>query len=171
MAATFVATTDSIRERILVELVRLFDTQEISGGYPFTWEPVIRAPLLEGQRRKDYELAVIDRGELKDIQTQFQHSTLEIDLDWSSLLSRNTVPSVRANEILLALERRLNENLYLHEGGDPATDQQLALRAWTIGNEYMVDNENDRRIEGVMFVRVLYKHRVADPRAQVQLSG
>ena len=170
MTATFVATADSIRERMLVELVRLYDTQEVSGGYPFTWDTVIRAPLLDGNRRKDYELAVLDRGELKDIQTQWQHSTLEIDLEWSSLLSRDDVPSIRANQILLSLERRLNENLYLYEGGENS-DQQLALRAWTIGNEYSVLNETDRRIEGVMFVRVLYKHTVADPRRQVQASG
>jgi hypothetical protein len=155
---------------MLVELVRLFDTQEVSGGYPFTWEDVGRAPLLENQRRKDYEMAVLDRGELKDTQTQWQHATLEIDLEWSSLLSRDDEPSIRANEIILALERRLNENIYLYEGGEN-TDQQLALRAWTIGNEYSVLNETDRRIEGTMFVRVLYKHLIVDPRRQVQSSS
>ena len=170
MTATFVATADSIRERLLVELVRMYDTQEVSGSYPFAWDRVGRAPLLDGNRRKDYELAVLDRGELKDIQTQWQHATLEIDLEWSSLLSRDDTPSIRANQILLALERRLNENLYLYEGGEN-TDQQLVLRAWTIGNEYTVLNETDRRIEGVMFVRVLYKHTVADPRRQVQSSS
>lgn len=155
---------------MLVELVRLYDTQEVSGGHTFTWDTVIRSPLLEGNRRKNYELAVLDRGELKDIQTQWQHATLEIDLEWSSLLGREDTPSIRANQILLSLERRLNENLYLYEGG-LNTNQQLALRAWTIGNEYTVLNDTDRRIEGVMFIRVLYKHTVADPRRQVQASG
>ena len=167
MTATFVPTADSIRERILVELVRLFDTQEVSGGYTFTWDSVSRAPLLERQRRHDYELAIIDREEFKDIQMQWQHATVAIDFEWSSLLSRDDVPSIRANQILLAMERRLNENIYLYEGGEN-TGQQLALRAWTIGNEYMVQNETDKRIEGAMFVRVLYKHVTADPRRQVQ---
>ena len=170
MTATFVATADSIRERMLVELERLYSKQEVADGHPFTWDSVIRSPLLDGNRRKDYELAILDRGELKDINMQWQHATLEIDLEWSSLLSRDDVPSIRANQILLSLERRLNENLYLYEGGEN-TDQQLALRAWTIGNEYTVLNDTDRRIEGVMFVRVLYKHTVADPRRQVQASG
>ncbi len=171
MTATFVATADSIRERILVELARLYGKQEIADGHLFSWDEVGRAPLMDGNRRKNYELAILDRGELKDVNVQWQHATLEIDLEWSSLLGTNDTPSIRANEILLSLERRLNENLYLHEGGDSATDQQLALRAWTIGNEYTVLNETDRRIEGVMFVRVLYKHTVADPRRQVQASG
>ncbi len=167
--ALFVATLDSVRERILVELRRLFDSQlKNVNGHPFAWETVIRAPLLEGNRRKNYELAVIDRGELKEIQIGTQHSTLEIDFEWSSLLGRNDEPSIRANEIILSLERRLNENVMLFEGGDSATDQQLALRAWTIGNEWNADNDTDRRIEGVMFVRVLYKHGVADPREQIQ---
>ncbi len=170
MTATFVATADSIRERILVELERLYGKQEIADGHPFTWNEVGRAPLLDGNRRKNYELAVIDRGELKEPQMQWQTATLEIDLEWSSMLSREDTPSIRANQIILSLERRLNENLYMYEGGEN-TNQQLALRAWTIGNEYFVDNETDRRIEGTMFVRVLYKHTIADPRRQVQASG
>ncbi len=170
MTATFVPTADSIRERMLVELERLYGSQEVADGHTFTWDSVIRAPLLDGNRRKNYELAILDRGELKEIQMQWNHATLEIDLEWSSLLSRDDTPSILANQILLSLERRLNENLYLYEGGE-STGQQLALRAWTIGNEYSVDNENDRRIEGTMFVRVLYKHVVADPRRQVQASG
>jgi hypothetical protein len=164
----FVATVDSVRERILVELVRHFDTQlKTSDGYPFAWEKVIREPLMESNRRKNYELAIIDRGELKEINMGCQHATLELDFEWSSLLGRDDDPSVRANEIILALERRLNENVYVFAGGD-STGQQLALRAWTIGNEYNADNETDRRIEGVMFIRVLYKHGVADPRQQIQ---
>jgi len=166
--ALFVATADSIRERILVELRRLYDTQ-LKGvnGHLFAWETVIRAPLLEGNRRKNYEMAIIDRGQLKEIQIQTQHATLEVDLEWSSLLGRDDEPSIRANEIILSLERRLNENVMLFEGGDEQTDQQLALRAWSIGDEWNADNDNDRRIEGTMFVRVLYKHAVADPRKQI----
>ncbi len=167
MTATFVPTADSIRERILVELVRLFDSQEVSDGYTFTWEDVGRAPLLDGQRRKNYEMAILDRGELEDTQMQWSHATLEIDLEWSSLLSRDDVPSIRANEIILALKRRLNENLYVYEGGEN-TGQQLALRAWSIGNDYTVENETDKRIEGAMSVRVLYKYVTADPRRQVR---
>lgn len=166
--ALFVATADSIRERILVELRRLFDSQlKNVNSYPFAWETVIRAPLLEGNRRKNYELAIIDRGELKEIQIGCQLSTLEIDLEWSSLLGQNDEPSIRANEIILSLERRLNENVAVFEGGDSQTDQQLALRAWTIGNEWNADNDTDRRIEGVMFVRVLFKHALSDPRRQI----
>ena len=166
--ALFVSTQDSVRERILKELVRLFDTQvKIVGSYPFAWENVLRAPLLDNHRRKNYEMAIIDRGELKEIEIRCQIATLELDLEWSSLLGRDDEPSIRANEIILALERRLNENVMVFEGGDDQTDQQLALRAWTIGNEWNADNENDKRIEGVMFVRVLYKHNVADPRLQI----
>ena len=166
--ALFVATADSIRERILVELRRLYDTQiKVVGGHTFAWETVIRAPLLEGHRRKNYEMAIIDRNELKQIEIGCQISTMEIDLEWSSLLGRDDEPSSRANEIILSLERRLNENVMVFEGGDDQTDQQLALRAWTIGNDWNADNDNDRRIEGVMFVRVLYKHAVSDPRKQI----
>lgn len=166
--ALFVATLDSIRERILVELVRLYDTQ-LKGvnGYVFAWETVIRAPLLEGNRRKNYEMAVLDRAELKDIEIGCQLATLEVDLEWSSLLGRDDEPSIRANEIILALERRLNENVMVFEGGDDQTDQQLALRAWSIGGDWNVDNDTDRRIEGTTFVRVLYKHAVSDPRKQI----
>ncbi len=164
----FVATADSVRERILRELCRLFDSQlKNVNSYTFAWETVIRAPLLDGHRRKNYELAVIDRGELKEIQIGTQHATLEIDLEWSSLMGRDDEPSIRANEIILSLERRLNENPDVFAGGTNA-GQQLALRAWTIGNEWNADNDTDRRIEGVMFVRVLYKHGVADPREQIQ---
>jgi hypothetical protein len=164
----FVATLDSVRERILVELRRLYDSQlKNVNDHPFAWEIVIRSPLLDGNRRKNYELAIIDRGELKEIQIGTQNATLEIDLEWSSLLGRDDEPSIRANEIILSLERRLNENVSVFAGGDD-TGQQLALRAWTIGNEWNADNDTDRRIEGVMFVRVLYKHGVADPREQIQ---
>ncbi|KKL90563.1 hypothetical protein LCGC14_1903480, partial [marine sediment metagenome] len=85
--ALFVATADSIRERILVELRRLYDTQiKVVGGHTFAWETVIRAPLLEGHRRKNYEMAIIDRNELKQIEIGCQISTMEIDLEWSSLM-------------------------------------------------------------------------------------
>ena len=151
-----------------MELRRLYDTQvKVVGGHPFAWDTVIRAPLLEGNRRKNYEMAIIDRNEAKEIEIGCQISTMEIDLEWSSLLGRDDEPSTRANEILLSLERRLNENVMVFEGGDDQTDQQLALRAWSPGNDWNADNDNDRRIEGVLFVRVLYKHAVSDPRKQI----
>ena len=166
--ALFVATADSIRERILKELRRLYDSQlKNVNDYPFAWETVIRAPLLEGNRRKNYEMAIIDRTEQKVIEIGCQISTMDIELEWSSLLGRDDEPSTRANEIILSLERRLNENVMVFEGGDDQTDQQLALRAWTPGNDWNADNDNDRRIEGVMFVNVLYKHAVSDPRKQI----
>ncbi len=167
MAATFVATTQSVRERILAEIERLYSTQEKSGGYTFAWETVLRSPLLDLQRRKNFELAILDRAELKDPGIGFQMAILEIDLEWSALGTQKDVPSELANMILLALERRLNENVMMFEGGDSVSGQQLALRAWTIGNEYTIDNDTDRRIEGVMLVRVQYKHGTADPRQQI----
>jgi hypothetical protein len=167
MPATFVATADSVRERILVEVENLYSTQERSGGYTFAWDTVIRSPLLEEQRRKNFELAILDRSELKEIQIQTQHATLEIDLEWSVLGSQKDEMSQLANMVLLALERRLNENVYMFENGDNVDGQQLALRAWTVGNDYTIDNDTDRRIEGVMLVRILYKHAVSDPRQQI----
>jgi hypothetical protein len=167
MTTPFVATQESIRERILAEMERLFGTQEKANDYLFSWSTVIRSPLLDGQARKNYELAILDRAETEEIQIQTYNAILNVDLEWSCLLSTKDVPSKRANKVILALKRRLHENIYMFEGGDN-TGQQLALRAWTVGNDWSVDNDTDKRIDGVVFVRVEYKHKIDDPRRQIQ---
>ena len=165
----FTANKLSVRERILRAILRRFD-KIVKGApaadpYTFEWSTVQRQPLTEGAQRREHEIAVVDQQEIKEIQIQNQQVSLEIELQFSSVIPSKYDPSEWANDVLTQISRKLNEDIYLFEGGQGSGGDQLAFQMTDTGNEYVVDGETDRRIEGVVFVKVLYKHSIADPRA------
>lgn len=177
--ATF--TNPSLRERIIREVVRRFKTQReglpsgttTSGNLPlaydFAWDEVIRQPLSERETRKRYSLAVLDPFEAKDFLIHQFRPRLSLELQFRVLagqvLSRGEDISELANMVLANIDRRVMEDIQLTEGGGvPDPNAQLADQVLLVGSELDLDSFQDRRIEGRVFVDVLYKHVHGDPR-------
>lgn len=160
----------SIRERLLVELERRFK-RIIKGApttdpYTFEWGTVQREPL-GNLRRKSHEMSLVDRTEAKILEIQNYECTLDIELEFSSLIPAKNDPSTWANEVITQISRKLNEDIYMTEGGAGSGGDILALRIYESGSDFVIDDESDKRIEGFVNVHILYKHKVADPRDRV----
>lgn len=175
-------TSLSLRERIIREVVRRFETQREGlptgttalgepAPYDFAWDVVIRQPLTEDEKRKRYALAVIDPAEVKEFQIHTFRARLNLELRFHVLagqvLSRGEDVSQVANMILLNIERRVMEDIQLGEGGSSVATDKLADQVILVGSELDIDSFQDRKIEGAVFVDVLYKHVHGDPRRRV----
>ena len=160
----------SIRERLLVELERRFK-KIVKGApsadpYTFEWATVQREPL-SNLRRKNHEMSLVDRTESKTLAIQNYECVLDIELEFSSLIPHKNGKSTWANEVITQITRKLNEDIYMTEGGAGSGGDILALRIYESGSDFVIDDENDPRIEGIVNVHILYKHKVADPRDRV----
>ncbi len=154
---------DSVRERALKELVTLFEAQQEglpeNDPYSHGWDVVQRQPLGDREKRKQYALAILDGQESKDPQIQTAHATLQVLLEFHHVAGVDCDPSEEANRILTDVQRRLRIDIYLNN---------TVLRVWETGNELDVDGYTDRQINGLVFVSILYKHSIHDPRKQIQ---
>lgn len=170
----------SLRQRIVNEVVRRFETQRealpagtttqgnLPLAYDFAWDEVIKQPLTEAETRKRYSLAVLDVGTVREfLEFQFR-ARLNLELRFRALagqvLSRGEDPSDLARTILLNLERRIMEDIHLGEGGSALATDKLADQVIILGDEIDVESFQDKRIEGALFVEVLYKHSHGNPR-------
>jgi hypothetical protein len=163
---------ESTRELVLQALETLFKTQEegqptgtttYSGfttpnAYDFEWTVVQREPLTERETKKRFALAITETDEQKSEQIQCQHCYLQITLEFNALLNRDEVPSSMCSMILSNMARRIREDPTL--GG-------IAINVRETGNTTDVDSWADRMVNGAMFISVLYKHALDDPRAYV----
>lgn len=165
----FVATDFAIRQRIMAELERLMKEQTKGvDGYNFTWSEVQREPFPPDSARRNYSLAIINPSELKDNQIQNQHALLDVVFNWSIIVAPGCNPDDEAIQVMEHIERRLNIDLQLHEGGiltEPDA-QALTFDVQVLGTDHEVEGGADRHIEGNVDVRVLYKHKVNDPRGR-----
>jgi hypothetical protein len=161
--------TQSIRERAIVELCRIFSTQKQGSPsgldnfgnpaeYDFTWDIVQRSPLGDRERMKARALAILETSESKDPQVATMHASLSVTLEFWALLNTSDEPAECANVLLLNLQRRIREDITL--GG-------IVYNVRETGNIIDVDGYADRQITGAMFLSIMYKHAEDDPRRVV----
>jgi hypothetical protein len=163
---------DSTREIVLKNLCTLMATQEedkpsgtsthsgfeTPNAYDFTWDVVQREPLTERETKKRFALGITETDEQKSDQIQTQHCFLQITMEFNMLLNREEVPSTMASMILSNMARRIRS--------DP-TLSGVAVNMRETGNTIDVDSFADKMVNGAMFISIMYKHAIDDPRRYV----
>ncbi len=157
---------DTIREQILDAIECHFKTQAqgdpAPDPYTITWSLVDRVDLSDLSHGKAYTIAILEGGEavtpgvstLEGVTTK----TLGVTCEWHSMLEAKQRPATEANRILGEIIRRMLED---------ETYGGLAIWIQETGNEAIIDNQNDRQIEGSVSFNVLYRHSRQDPRAVI----
>jgi hypothetical protein len=159
-------TTDTIRERIMVAIEDHFRAQRkgVPGPDPYsiTWTVVDRADISDLSQGKAYTLAIFDGAETitpgvtsLDGMTS---KTIALTLEFRAMLEAKQRPSTEGNRIIGEIIRRMLED---------ETFGDLAIWIQETGNEKIIENQNDRQIEGSVFFNMLYRHSRRDPRAEI----
>ena len=82
-------------------------------------------------------------------------ATIRCIVEWHATVDIETKPSTQCNIIHAEILRRIMEDETL--GG-------LARNVIEVGNEFNIDDVNDKMLDGVIFLNILYKHAKRDPR-------
>lgn len=159
-------TTDTIRERIMNAIEEHFTAQRagVPGPDPYTitWSKVARADIKDVSHGKSYTLAIFDGSELvtPGVSTTVgvTTKTLALTFEFRAMLEAKQRPGTEGNRIIGEIIRRMLED---------ETFGNLAIWVQETGNELIIDNENDRQIEGSVFFNMLYRHSRRDPRADI----
>lgn len=162
MADTF----DTYRERILAYIEDHFKSQKQGAPgpdpYSLTWSMVDRADLGDIAFGKAYALSIFDQTEttVQGVSTLdgVTTKTLRVSLEWHAMLEAKQRPSTEGNRIMGDVIRRMLED---------DTFGGLAIMTVEVGNELIIENQNDRQIEGSVFFDVLYRHSRRDPRKEI----
>lgn len=156
----------SIRERIMAQIKRNFENivvgEPVDDPWTIKWT-VYRAPLTDVTRGKGAALSVLEGQEDKKQLLEQYEPSLRVVLEFSAPVPKGEdwEPASYANFLLAELQRRIYETDTVIED---ETSVQLALSTVETGSNIDVDAYTSRRIEGALFVTVLYRHYVKDPR-------
>jgi hypothetical protein len=156
----------TIREQCLEAVEDHFKAQRqgapATDPYTITWSIVDRADVSDMAHGKAYTLAIFEGNESIDAGLStldgVTFKTLTLNVEFRALLNRDQRPSVEANRIIGEIIRRMLEDETL--GG-------LSVWIQEIGNEFFIENVNDRQIEGTVTFNMLYRHSRRDPRSQI----
>ncbi len=159
-------TTDTIRERIMDAIEQHFEAQRqgLPGPDPYslTWSVVDRTDIKDLSHGKAYTLAIFDGAEIitpgVTSLVGVTSKTLSLTLEFRAMLEAKQKPSTEGNRIIGEIIRRMLED---------ETFGGLAIWIQETGSEKIIDNENDRQIEGSVFFNLLYRHSRRDPRAEL----
>ena len=165
----------SRRERIMREIRRRMD--EIELGQPqddpfqVTFGVVTRGSSLEGIHETEgkYSLAILDTDEQKSPKIQQMVALLTVALEFFAWVEEGEQPSSVGNKVMTDIQRKMREDLNLTEPDDGRNvqDRQLSENVEEIRNQMFIDGYADRKINGVVFYNITYKHGVNDPRLLV----
>lgn len=155
------------RERILNALVNVMKNMEdgrpTTDPYSVTWDVVTRGPIEGIHERKRYALSIIDQEESKDPIIGQSVVTLRVVLEFRVYLDVNEEASIVVNRVLGDVQRRIREDIYLTQDDG----EQLSLNLVESGNQVFIDGYADKQVGGAVFVNILYKHAIDDPRLYV----
>ncbi|MBS7812352.1 hypothetical protein [Roseococcus pinisoli] len=150
--------TLSVRDKILEKLTDLFasivEGQPVERPFPFQFSLVTRTPLTEESWKKAFSLGVHDTAEEEEEKADVIYCMLSVVLEWRATLSAGEKPSQRGNLITNWLKYRLYQDRTL--GG-------LCINCVSHRNELYVEEAEQKRLSGAIFVRVLYRYRRGDP--------
>lgn len=154
--------TATVREIALEALKTTFSAVEagtpVLDPYTITWQKVSRAPLGDDDWKKKYTLGIHDMDETTKAQQMSLICTLRVALEFRVVIEPDQVPSTELGIALGEIKRRLYEDNTL--GG-------VAIDCTEESNEIEVDSDNDRRLSGVVWVNLVYRHSVRDPRVRI----
>lgn len=170
------ATPDlSRRERIMREIRRRM--AEIKVGLPeedpfrVEFGVITRGSSLEGlhETAGRYAMAILDTDEVKSPKIQQMVNQLTVSLEFFAWVDQGEDPSSIGNKVMADVQRKMREDLNLTEPDDgrPLQDRQLSEHVEEVRNQLFIDGYADRKISGVLFYSVTYKHGINDPRILV----
>lgn len=152
-----------VRERIMVALEAKLSTmaqgEPVADPYLYTASLVERADITKLSRGKTLTIGVFDPSETKIASLTAlegaMDATIRCIVEWHATVDIETKPSTQCNIIHAEILRRIMEDETL--GG-------LARNVIEVGNEFNIDDVNDKMLDGVIFLNILYKHAKRDPR-------
>lgn len=147
----------SRRERIMVAIKVLFvDMMEGVDDYTVTWDRVKRSPIDAFEATMRTSLAILDTRELKNTDVHdLTRATLRVIFEAKYRLRTGDEPSTELNRLILDIQRKIREDINL--GG-------LTLNITEAGNELDIEGHQDNIVTAVVFVDILYRHVISDPR-------
>lgn len=152
---------ETVRERVLEAMKDAL--AEIEGGLPatdpywYTPSKVVRGPLTDADARKRLMIGVVDGEEMTRDLFPLVEISLRVAVEFRFTHNKDDAgPSTEANRVLGDIKRKLGEDRTL--GG-------LALDLQEVGSDIILESDEDRGIEGALFVVVKFRHALNDPRS------
>lgn len=169
--------TLTIRERIMVEVVRRLTTMEAGAPaddpYLVGFGRVTRgASLEELHEMAPSGCSVTDTDERKTPNIQCMHCRLTVVVEFVAWVDPGAEdPDTVGNRYLGAVQRRMREDIYLTEPDDgerTALQRRLCYNVVELRNQLFVDSVYDQKVTGASFWEIEYRHAISDPRAKVK---
>ncbi len=165
----------SRRERIVREIRRRMDDiqqgQPVDDPYQVTFGVITRGSEIDLGLSQEWAwgLSIIDTDETKTPKIQQMVCQLTIVLEFAAWVDEGQEPSSVGNQTMLAIQRKMREDIHLTEPNDgrSVSDRELSENVVEIRNQMFIDGYADRRITGAVFYQVQYKHSIQDPRLLV----
>lgn len=160
----------SIRERALRALVALFESQEAgvpapwsidASPYDFTWSTVVRYPMSDLERRKNYSLSIVEVQEVKERGVNWMDPTLSLELTFFVMLDTEESGPEVLNQVLLNIQRRIRCDPRL---ANQNSGTALVIDLYETGNSVDMEYYADKKLYGTVDIAMRYKHSVNDPR-------
>jgi len=136
--------------------VLFVDMLEGVDGYTVTWDRIRRAPIDSHDATMRSSLAILDTREIKNPDVHdLMRSTMRVIFEAKYRTMQGDEPSTELNRLILDIQRKVREDINL--GG-------LTLNITEAGNEIDIEGHADNIVTATVFVDVLYRHVISDPR-------
>ena len=154
--------TATMRDTALRALKTSFEgvvaNQPAADPYPFAWNLVTRTRLRTRPRGKPRCLSIMEQTEVAQLEGAFISKQLRVRVEFIVGVPRSRNPSEVMNEALLAVQRRIREDITLSD---------TVLNTVEISNEIEIPSQDSRKVRGAVFLELVYRHARDDPRIYV----
>lgn len=135
----------------------LFDDMcEGVDDYTVTWDRIRRSPIDSFDTTMRTSLAILDTREIKSTDVHdLTRSTMRVIFEAKYRPQMGDEPSTELNRLILDIQRKIKEDINL--GG-------LTLNITEAGNDIDIEGHADNIVTATVFVDVLYRHVISDPR-------
>lgn len=148
-------------------LATMKDTLPEDDPYGFTPSVVKLGPLGDFDKRKRFTIGISVGKEIKLDRFPTKENTLPVNIEFQyQVQAGEGTPSVVAEHVLGAIQRRLSE---IADPNRPAEFVDLIVDFRETGNDLVLESEEDKFIEGVVFWEFVYRHDHNDPRTRLKL--
>lgn len=147
---------DAILETIRLTLLDMREGQPVEDPITYGASVVTRAETLTPAKTKRFMLNVAPGDEVKTKDLHFTHCFLPVIVDFAFTMNTGDPTPQEVVEVLLAdIQRWIYKDRTLNG---------LCLDVREEGNSTALSSENDKSVEGSLFLNVFYRHDLDDPR-------
>lgn len=144
-----------VSERILQHLKARFEAVTDLGGEPgLTWETIIRAPIKDENRKLKSVLSIMQGHERTGAMSMTEEKFLDVSFEFEVKAYAGEDAGTFVNQLIAEIQKTL------------AVDRQcggLCLHVRVTGSDCDIESEGDRRVGGIVFATIHYRHRDGDP--------